>query len=93
MGLLGVARANTSVGVNPETFLLLLQAKWVAYKLYRHARDYFDRQQPAEKRIIEYLCSIPDPAERRNQLGAALTPGPTRCVGLGLRLGLGLGLG
>jgi hypothetical protein len=25
MGLLGVARANTAVGVSPETFLLLLQ--------------------------------------------------------------------
>jgi hypothetical protein len=28
MGLLGVARANTAVGVSPETFLLLLQS-WV----------------------------------------------------------------
>jgi hypothetical protein len=25
MGLLGVARANTAVGVSPETFLLLLE--------------------------------------------------------------------
>jgi hypothetical protein len=25
MGLLGVARANTAVGVSPQTFLLLLQ--------------------------------------------------------------------
>jgi hypothetical protein len=25
MGLLGVARANTAVGVSPKTFLLLLQ--------------------------------------------------------------------
>ncbi len=52
----------------------------MAYKLYRNARDYFDRQQPAEKRIIEYLCSIPDPQERRNQLDQAVTPGPTRHV-------------
>jgi hypothetical protein len=27
MGLLGVARANTAVGVSPETFLLLLQQR------------------------------------------------------------------
>jgi hypothetical protein len=27
MGLLGVARANTAVGVSPETFLLLLLHK------------------------------------------------------------------
>ncbi len=46
----------------------------------RHARDYFDRQQPVEKRIIEYLLTIPDPQERRNQLDAAITPGPTRSV-------------
>jgi hypothetical protein len=29
MGLLGVARANTAVGVSPETFLLLIHAKHV----------------------------------------------------------------
>ena len=36
------------------------EAKWVAYKLYRHARDHFDRQQPKEKRILEYLLTIRD---------------------------------
>jgi len=56
------------------------QAKWVSYKLSRHARDHFDRQQPVEKRVIEYLCSIPDPAERRTQMDNAFTPGPSRCV-------------
>lgn len=41
------------------------EAKWVAYKLYRQARDHFDRQQPKEKRILEYLLTIRDPTERR----------------------------
>jgi hypothetical protein len=39
------------------------------------------RQQPVEKRVIEYLISIPDPTERRNQLDQAVTPGPTRWGG------------
>lgn len=46
--------------------------------LYPQARDHFERQQPAEKRIIEYICSIPDPAERRAALDKAVEPGPTR---------------
>jgi hypothetical protein len=33
MGLLGVARANTAVGVSPETFLLLLlQTLWPCFQ-------------------------------------------------------------
>ncbi len=40
------------------------EAKWVSYKLYRTARDHFDRQQPKEKRILEYLLTIRDPTER-----------------------------
>ena len=46
------------------------------------ARDYFERQQPPEKRIIEYLVSIPDPTERSRLLDQALTPGPTRYTGI-----------
>lgn len=42
------------------------------------ARDHFDRQQPAEKRIIEYLLTVTDPTERRNLLDKAITPGPIR---------------
>uniref|UniRef100_A0A7S3QLQ9 Uncharacterized protein n=1 Tax=Dunaliella tertiolecta TaxID=3047 RepID=A0A7S3QLQ9_DUNTE len=65
-------------GAARDTNMTLDEAKWVSYKLYRHARDHFDRQQPVEKRVIEYLVSIPDPAERRTQLDNALTPGPSR---------------
>lgn len=42
------------------------------------ARDHFERQQPGEKRIIEYIISISDPSERRAALDKAVTPGPTR---------------
>jgi len=27
-------------------------SRWVSYRLYLRARDYFDRQQPREKRIL-----------------------------------------
>jgi hypothetical protein len=38
MGLLGVARANTAVGVSPETFLLLLlQMSTAEVSLRAHA--------------------------------------------------------
>lgn len=52
--------------------------RWVSYRLYVRARDYFDRQQPREKRILEYLVTMRDRAERSRQLDAAVTPGPTR---------------
>jgi hypothetical protein len=52
------------------------QAKWVAYRLWIRAKDYFDRQQPKEKRILEYLMQIADPLERSAQLDKAVTPGP-----------------
>jgi hypothetical protein len=48
----------------------------VAYRLWIRAKDYFDRQQPKEKRILEYLMQIADPAERSAQLDKAVTPGP-----------------
>jgi len=64
-------------GAARDTNMTIDEAKWVAYKLYRQARDYFERRQPSEKRIIEYLVSITDPTERRNQLDKAVTPGPT----------------
>ena len=52
-------------GAARDTNMTKDEAKWVAYKLYRHARDHFDRQQPKEKRILEYLLTIRDPLERR----------------------------
>ncbi|MEW5304685.1 MAG: hypothetical protein WDW36_007278 [Sanguina aurantia] len=64
-------------GAARDTNMTLEEAKWVSYKLYRSARDQFDRQQPKEKRILEYLCTISDPLERRSQLDKAVTPGPT----------------
>lgn len=48
-------------GAARDTEMTLDEAKWVAYKLYRTARDHFDRQQPKEKRILEYLVTINDP--------------------------------
>ena len=33
-------------GAARDTEMTKDEAKWVAYKLYRHARDHFDRQQP-----------------------------------------------
>ncbi|EFJ51826.1 hypothetical protein VOLCADRAFT_109605 [Volvox carteri f. nagariensis] len=67
-------------GAARDTNMTKDEAKWVAYKLYRTARDYFDRQQPAEKRIIEYLINVTDPTERRNMLDQAVTPGPVRAT-------------
>ncbi|GBF92429.1 hypothetical protein Rsub_04533 [Raphidocelis subcapitata] len=58
--------------------MTLDEAKWVSYRLYLRARDYFDRQQPREKRILEYLVTLRDTAERSRQLDAAVTPGPTK---------------
>lgn len=51
-------------GAARDTNMTKEEAKWVAYKLYRQARDHFDRQQPKEKRILEYLLTIRDPVER-----------------------------
>ena len=65
-------------GAARDTNMTLDEAKWVSYRLYVRARDYFDRQQPREKRILEYLVSMRDRAERSRQLDAAVTPGPTR---------------
>jgi phage terminase large subunit-like protein len=65
-------------GAARDTNMTLDEAKWVAYRLYVRARDYFERKQPVEKRILEYLVSIRDPAERTKQLDAAITPGPMR---------------
>lgn len=65
-------------GAARDTNMTLDEAKWVSYRLYVRARDYFDRQQPAEKRILEYLVTIRDRSERSRQLDAAVTPGPTR---------------
>jgi hypothetical protein len=65
-------------GAARDTNMTLDEAKWVAYRLYVRARDYFDRKQPVEKRILEYLVTMRDPAERSRQLEAAITPGPTR---------------
>ncbi|GLI70397.1 hypothetical protein VaNZ11_015180 [Volvox africanus] len=67
-------------GAARDTNMSKDEAKWVAYKLYRTARDHFDRQQPAEKRIIEYLLNVVDPTERRNMLDQAVTPGPVRAT-------------
>jgi hypothetical protein len=65
-------------GAARDTNMTLDEAKWVSYRLYVRARDYFDRQQPKEKRILEYLVSMRDRAERSRQLDAAVTPGPSR---------------
>eukprot|EP00879_Flechtneria_rotunda_P007889 GHRR01008266.1.p1 GENE.GHRR01008266.1~~GHRR01008266.1.p1 ORF type:complete len:411 (+),score=155.79 GHRR01008266.1:362-1594(+) len=65
-------------GAARDTNMTLDEAKWVSYRLYVRARDYFDRQQPREKRILEYLVTIRDRSERTRQLDAAITPGPTR---------------
>jgi len=65
-------------GAARDTNMSVEEAKWVSYKLYRQARDYFDRQKPSEQRILEYLISISDPSERSRQLDDAVTPGPTR---------------
>ena len=65
-------------GAARDTNMTKDEAKWVSYRLYVRARDYFDRQQPREKRILEYLVNIRDRAERSRQLDAAVTPGPTR---------------
>lgn len=55
-------------GAARDTEMTKEESKWVAYKLYRQARDHFDREQPTEKRILEYLLTIRDPVERSNQL-------------------------
>jgi hypothetical protein len=39
-------------GAARDTNMTLEEAKWVSYRLYLRARDYFDRQQPREKRIL-----------------------------------------
>jgi hypothetical protein len=39
MRLLGVARANTAVGVSPETFLLLLLQKHMPHKQTSRCKD------------------------------------------------------
>ena len=39
-------------GAARDTEMTLDEAKWVSYRLYLRARDYFDRQQPKEKRIL-----------------------------------------
>lgn len=65
-------------GAARDTNMTLDEAKWVSYRLYVKARDYFDRQQPREKRILEYLVTMRDRGERSRQLDAAVTPGPTR---------------
>lgn len=39
-------------GAARDTNMTLDEAKWVSYRLYLRARDYFDRQQPREKRIL-----------------------------------------
>jgi hypothetical protein len=65
-------------GAARDTNMTLDEAKWVSYRLYLRARDYFDRQQPREKRILEYLVTLRDRAERSRQLDAAVTPGPTK---------------
>eukprot|EP00882_Tetradesmus_deserticola_P028478 GHRQ01031730.1.p1 GENE.GHRQ01031730.1~~GHRQ01031730.1.p1 ORF type:complete len:187 (-),score=104.95 GHRQ01031730.1:26-586(-) len=65
-------------GAARDTNMTLDEAKWVSYRLYLRARDYFDRQQPREKRILEYLVTIRDRSERSRQLDSAVTPGPTK---------------
>lgn len=61
-----------------RSLLCTLVRRWVSYRLYVRARDYFDRQQPREKRILEYLVTMRDRTERSRQLDAAVSPGPTR---------------
>lgn len=65
-------------GAARDTEMTKDEAKWVSYKLYRTARDQFDRQQPTEQRIIKHLVKITDPGERSRALDDAVTPGPTR---------------
>jgi tetratricopeptide (TPR) repeat protein len=65
-------------GAARDTEMTLDEAKWVAYRMYVKARDYFDRQQPQEKRILEYLVTIRDRTERSRLLDQAVTPGPVR---------------
>lgn len=65
-------------GAARDTNMTLDEAKWVSYRLYLRARDYFDRQQPKEKRILEYLVTVRDRAERSRLLDSAVTPGPSR---------------
>jgi hypothetical protein len=55
---------SQAYGAARDTNMTKDEAKWVAYKLYRQARDHFERQQPKEKRILEYLLTIRDPVER-----------------------------
>eukprot|EP00198_Chlamydomonas_reinhardtii_P005913 XP_001695249.1 predicted protein [Chlamydomonas reinhardtii] len=57
---------------------LLLKLGEAADDEWEAARDHFDRQQPADPRIIEYLLTVTDPTERRNLLDKAITPGPIR---------------
>lgn len=45
-------------GAARDTNMRVDEAKWVAYKLYRNAKDQFERRQPPEKRIVEYLCCL-----------------------------------
>jgi tetratricopeptide (TPR) repeat protein len=65
-------------GAARDTNMTLDEAKWVAYRMYVKARDHFDRQQPQEKRILEYLVSLRDRGERSRLLDQAVTPGPVR---------------
>jgi hypothetical protein len=64
MGLLGVARANTAVGVSPETFLLLLQQSylssvqgvviWVV-----DVANFHTQQKPAKhRRVSDFLDRV-----------------------------------
>lgn len=65
VAVLFAAAVAQAYGAARDTNMTKDEAKWVAYKLYRQARDHFDRQQPKEKRILEYLLTIRDPTERR----------------------------
>jgi hypothetical protein len=49
MGLLGVARANTAVGVSPETFLLLLLLLATAPSTHVTCREAF--HEPVEIKV------------------------------------------
>jgi len=65
-------------GAARDTEMTLDEAKWVSYRMYVKARDHFDRQQPQEKRILEYLVTLRDRNERSRLLDQAVTPGPVR---------------
>lgn len=45
------------------------------YHLYMKAKETASRQQPPEVRILKYILTIEDPAELKQAINDAFTPG------------------